>query len=107
MKPELRVDRSGFLGPIVPQSNLVAARFGGAGAAQTHAYRIHVYRATVLYCATLRALHRELVSDRHRRVEGVSDPKIGEAKPAANQIVEDTAPSVAALPAHRLDRCTF
>jgi len=46
MNPKIWADNSGFLGS--PRSALVAARFGGAGAAQPrHAYQIHVCRATV------------------------------------------------------------
>lgn len=67
-----------------PELDRVTARFGSVGAAQpTHAYRIHVYRATVLYRATVRVLSPQRygfctangVSDRDPRVEGGGHPE--------------------------------
>lgn len=69
-----------------------------------HAYQIHVYRATVRPDAGRGVLHRNVVSDRHRRVGGQRSRRSGRQSPRLIRSVEDAAPGVAALPAHRLDR---
>lgn len=96
---------------LVPRSAPVTARFGGTRAAQpTHAYQIHVYRATVRPdSGRCRRGFAPRMGSPTSIVGlgagwGAAIRKVGAAKPAADQIVEDAAPSLAALPAHGLDR---
>jgi hypothetical protein len=90
-----------------PRSSIrpVTARFGGAERRSQHMhikYMFIVQRYGLMPALAAGFCTAIAVSD--RASGGAAIRKVGAAKSAADQIVEDAAPGVAALPARGLDR---